>query len=293
MSSIKRFSVVLTFLVFSIFVASPAAAQDAAEPFDWQPEWHSSSWTDALLAGSMFAGGAGIQFGIGAPETPRWEGPILADDFARDGLTAESDEGLERASMASDVLLGGLVAAPLLLQPGLAYFQHDNEEAATNVAMMNAQSLGMTFLSTVALKHLVGRERPGKGQCYDDPDAPGCAEREALSFPSGHTSMAFSGAALMCLNTEQFSPFGGGWDKAACYGSLGAAAGVGALRIASNSHYLSDVAIGAGLGLLTGYVIPKMLFFGDENDPAPFSEAQGGLSPQIGDVKGINFSFTW
>lgn len=293
MSSIHRFFVAFVFLLTFTFQLPLAAAQDAAEPFDWQPEWHSTSAFDGLLAGGLFAGGAGIHFGINEPQTPRWEGPILADDAARNALMAGSESGLEGASTASDVLLTGLVTAPLLLQPGVAYLGYDNGRAAGDALLMNAQSLGMTFLATTAVKHLVGRERPAYGECYDDPNAPGCEDRETLSFPSGHTSMAFAGAGLMCLNNEKFNTFGGGWDRATCYGALGAAAGVGALRIASNSHYLSDVIAGAGLGLLTGYLVPKLLFFGDESSPAPFSEVNGSLGPQLGEVKGLNFSFTW
>lgn len=65
-----------------------------------------------------------------------------------------------------------------------------------------------------------------------------------LSFPSGHTANAFVGAELM--NQE----FGGrsAWYSVAGY-TVGAA--TGALRILNNKHWFSDVAAGAGIGILS------------------------------------------
>jgi membrane-associated phospholipid phosphatase len=64
------------------------------------------------------------------------------------------------------------------------------------------------------------------------------------SFPSGHTTEAFAGATL--LATEYGENY-----KWVPYVAYGTAASVGALRIANNRHYLSDVLFGAGLGILS------------------------------------------
>ncbi|MVT09336.1 phosphatase PAP2 family protein [Chitinophaga tropicalis] len=64
------------------------------------------------------------------------------------------------------------------------------------------------------------------------------------SFPSGHTAQAFAGATF--LSTEYGERFR--WMPYAAYG---VASGVGCLRMANNRHYISDVLMGAGLGVLT------------------------------------------
>lgn len=63
------------------------------------------------------------------------------------------------------------------------------------------------------------------------------------SFPSGHTAQAFAAATFLSEEYKGRFP----WMPYAAYGI---ASGVGALRIANNRHYLSDVLVGAGIGIL-------------------------------------------
>ena len=64
------------------------------------------------------------------------------------------------------------------------------------------------------------------------------------SFPSGHTAQAFAGATFLSEEyKERFK-----WMPYAAY-SL--ASGVGVLRMANNRHYISDVLMGAGMGILS------------------------------------------
>lgn len=332
MSSIERFSAYFA-VILCLLVAQPAvaSAQDFSNPHGpapqrptpqgpasqepapdepapneqdprgrpsgsvWSPNWKQPGWLDAALTGGLFAGGAAIQFGLGAPAEPRWIGPVLADGFMRDSLLATTDDGLLRAGAASDWLLYSLVAAPLLVQPGLTWMAHGDSDAAAKIALINAQALGVTFFSTVALKHTIGRQRPPIGACWDDPNSsPSCNERDTLSFPSGHTSMAFAGAGLVCLNHEVLEPLGGGWDRAACYTALGAATATGALRMIANKHYLTDVVAGAALGLTAGYLLPKWLYFGfGDGEDGVLGEHDASITPSVGEVNGMNFSFTW
>lgn len=64
------------------------------------------------------------------------------------------------------------------------------------------------------------------------------------SFPSGHTAQAFAAATL--LSEEYKDRFH--WMPYAAYGL---ASGVGVLRMANNRHYISDVLLGAGIGILS------------------------------------------
>ncbi len=67
---------------------------------------------------------------------------------------------------------------------------------------------------------------------------------KANSFPSGHTAQAFAAASFLSL--EYQSRFH--WIP---YVSYGLASGVGLLRMANNRHYVSDVLMGAGIGILS------------------------------------------
>lgn len=64
------------------------------------------------------------------------------------------------------------------------------------------------------------------------------------SAPSGHTAQAFAAAAFL---SEEY----GKRYKWVPYLSYTLASTVGALRIMNNKHYLSDVLVGAGIGILS------------------------------------------
>lgn len=64
------------------------------------------------------------------------------------------------------------------------------------------------------------------------------------SFPSGHTAQAFAAAALL---SEEY----GYRYKWVPYLSYGLASTVGVLRMANNKHYISDVLVAAGIGILS------------------------------------------
>jgi membrane-associated phospholipid phosphatase len=69
-----------------------------------------------------------------------------------------------------------------------------------------------------------------------------------LSFPSGHSGIAFTNAALLFQEYK---------DSNIWYASSGFlfATATGILRIANNKHYASDVLTGAGIGLASGIFI--------------------------------------
>ena len=101
------------------------------------------------------------------------------------------------------------------------------------VAVM-ATSGAFVVGSVYGLKAIVHRERPD-GLKND-------------SFPSGHTAIAFWGAEIV---REEY---GWGWGS----GAYVLAAGVGALRIYHEQHWLTDVLAGAALGVLCarlGYLL--------------------------------------
>ena len=129
-----------------------------------------------------------------------------------------------------------------------------------NILTANAIAIGVTQI----MKHTVKEERPDATDNY--------------SFPSGHTAIAFTNASLLFYEYK---------DSNIWYASSGFlfATATGALRIANNKHYTSDVLAGAGIGLAMGTIVSywnpfKSLTIGK-------NKAHAFLYPQIGKEYGI------
>ncbi|HBC29403.1 MAG TPA: hypothetical protein DC006_07130 [Prevotellaceae bacterium] len=76
------------------------------------------------------------------------------------------------------------------------------------------------------------------------------------SFPSGHTATAFMTATML---TKEY----GYKSKWVGFGSYAVASGVGLMRMANNRHWLSDVMVGAGIGVMStelGYFLADLIF---------------------------------
>ncbi len=113
--------------------------------------------------------------------------------------------------------------------------------------------------------YLSAQERPGDA-AYD-------VSRESTfrSMPSGHSSAAWTGAALGMTDHLLRRPEAS-WVERVGIGLLGGAlAGTAsALRVAAGQHFPSDVLAGAGIGIVTGVAVP-LLHRGDQ--PLPSSDA--------------------
>ncbi len=71
-----------------------------------------------------------------------------------------------------------------------------------------------------------------------------------LTFPSGHTMLAFAMATSVCLLVEAR----GAWVIAYGIGIV-----VGLERVTENAHYVSDVVVGAGCGVVVAIGIGRLL----------------------------------
>jgi|LSQX01.3.fsa_nt_gb undecaprenyl-diphosphatase len=121
-----------------------------------------------------------------------------------------------------------------------------------------ATMYGETLLTAYALKelgkHWFSRARPflyyqdypeekiGEGDAYD-------------SFPSGHATMAFAGAAFTSYVFATYHP-DSVWKIPVTVASYSLAIATAAMRVASGNHFPSDVLTGALLGTLVGVGIP-------------------------------------
>ncbi|QKJ63583.1 phosphatase PAP2 family protein [Flavobacterium sp. M31R6] len=71
---------------------------------------------------------------------------------------------------------------------------------------------------------------------------------DGQSFPSAHTSSAFTNATVLFEEFKDTSPL-------LAYSGYGFATTTGALRIMNDAHWLSDVLVGAGIGILVSKVV--------------------------------------
>jgi hypothetical protein len=126
-------------------------------------------------------------------------------------------------------LLGASVATPLL---------YSGSHARALVPVSRAFALNN--LVTVSLKHVVRRSRP-KVYSFDEVDQGG---DNAFSFPSGHSSNAFAAATVL----HALTPDAPKWLHAGLY-VVAASTAIG--RIKGDKHYLSDVLVGAVIGVTT------------------------------------------
>lgn len=96
-------------------------------------------------------------------------------------------------------------------------------------------SLLVTNFITSQLKSITSKTRPNGAAI-------------AHSFPSAHTSFAFTNATVLYEEYKDSSPL------FACTG-YGFATVTGSLRLMNNAHWLSDVMVGAGIGILVTKVV--------------------------------------
>ena len=96
-----------------------------------------------------------------------------------------------------------------------------------------AQASALTGLLTFGLKRGVGRVRPDGSN--------------SLSFPSGHSSTAFTVATIVDHH----------YGRPASIAAYAAASFVAASRLDAGKHYLSDVVAGATLGYIVGRTVTR------------------------------------
>ena len=134
----------------------------------------------------------------------------------------------------------------------------DSEDEGAESRLMLLKSILASEFISLSLKDNISKKRPHGGG--------------NRSFPSEHTSMAFTGAAFM------HKRYGLTYGLPAYIG----ASFVGYSRIQSNSHFTEDVIAGALIGILSSF------YFTDTN-------SKYTLSPQVNDngTVGISFEFPW
>lgn len=122
------------------------------------------------------------------------------------------------------------------------------------IGIMYAESVIWAWGLKVLGKNLVHRLRPYMyGDEYPKDKITNGDFKQ--SFPSGHTTLAFTGASFC---TYVFGRYLGDspWKVPVITISWSLAAASAALRVASGSHFPTDVIAGAAIGVLSGLLVP-------------------------------------
>ena len=121
---------------------------------------------------------------------------------------------------------------------------------------------------TLKLKRIIDKERPNG---------------EGVSFPSGHTTFAFTNATVLKNEFKESSTL-------LAYSGYSFAIATGTFRMINNRHWLSDVLVGAGIGILCTEIV---YHFEPLKNFNPFKKTKNmSVLPQINSTGyGIYYSY--
>lgn len=160
------------------------------------------------------------------------------DVAARDTLRLGYGRDARSARFWSGAIVQYALPGGALLVSGVAAWRDRRPRLLLEDAIVIAQAVAIAADLNTLSKDFIGRTRPDGGP---------------RSFYSSHTSQAFalatSIATVATLRGRESAPW-------LWVGGLTLATGVGYLRLASDAHWLTDVAAGAAIGGAVGFAVP-------------------------------------
>lgn len=284
-------SITLLLVVFSPTVLAQQVAKKGPGP-QWQPGWRRVGPLEGAITLTIAAGSLGLSLAVDDPQKG-WERNLLIDTPLRNVLRARTKGGRQAARLGSDVLFYAAALYPLVVEAGAIAWVHErNSDVAGQMALISLESLAVTQALVELSKKFVGRTRPLVAGCGRDPQYdPAChSSNRYRSFPSGHAAVAFTGAGLVCVHQQRLHLYGEG--RAAnvpCYLALGVATMTGLLRIAADRHHATDVLAGALVGVLSGYLLPRLLHYRNTGESTVGAEPVSRQTPPFASPRIIGF----
>jgi len=250
-------------------LALVACATSAEADAPAQPWYRGEAGKKRILHLSLAVGGGLLYFGANFAHAAavdsdacRWCEPPLIDDRARDLFVWDNTRA---ADIASSVIAYG--AAPVL---GIGLLYLSDRDASLPRFLDDTipvfETVVYTQLLVNTMKMAFGRQRPfvryGSEVAFE--------VDHNKSFPSGHAALGFAittSAGMICH-------WRGYWTEPYVWG-VGITLSIATeyLRIAADKHYLTDVLVGGGIGIIGGITIPR--FFKDDVKIVPVKNGVG------------------
>lgn len=232
----------------------------------WHDHWRPVGTREYVTIGILGAAILGVRLFVPTPSEATWDEPILFDGAMRSALRIDSPAGRKTAGTISDVLFAWEVLHPTVIDPLLvAWWQRESPRVAWEMTVINAQSYGLTLLVNDITKRVSSRARPwvSEDDCARDPSGESCGSGGRYqAFYSGHSAVTATGAGLICAHHTQLSLYQNNFlDTGTCLLAVAGTAVTGAMRIASDNHWASDVIIGHAMGYMSGYLLPTLVYY--------------------------------
>jgi membrane-associated phospholipid phosphatase len=253
-------------ILSALAVARPATAQTnpasppllaATEPEEsslWRKEWPEFRATEGIATIAAGLGTLAIVL-IGPIEQPHWQGPILFDTAVRDTIRVNDPEARKTYRAVGDWTYRFSPLLPLIDVVVVSAIGHRDKKLTRNLGGMLAEAYSYSGLMSFVSTELSARQRP-----YSDCSAG--RECDTQSFYSGHSTIAATGAGLMCANHTRIALYGHPvLDIGACVLASANAMVTAVTRLNADRHYATDVIAGTGLGFAFGYAVPVLLHY--------------------------------
>lgn len=248
----------LAALIATLLNAPEASAKELA----WPEKYPRIRVGEYVAIGALLGVNLYVAFGMKQRSEAGWQGPVLFDTAARNAFRLRDREARESLSLASDLTLFIPQFQPVVLDAAIA-IARGSWETAWQIEMMSAMGAGITGVLTRIPLYTVQRERPDVAECRRDPSYSSfCNAGPYLSHPSGHTSFAFTGAALSCAHHLRLHL----WDSrtadiATCVAGMTLATFTAVSRLMMDRHWATDVVAGALIGLGSGFGVAYLLHY--------------------------------
>jgi membrane-associated phospholipid phosphatase len=241
-------------------VATSLPHRHSGKTLAWDPSFNRMDAPEMVLTG--VSAGLALAAAIAPPLQTGWKGGILFDDAARKALRLPGFKARLDARDVSDVGLALISSFPILVDSMMvAYWYRGSDDVALQMTLIDAEAIAVASALQGAATFFGGRERPYGQNCggeLKDQSIDCQTPSRYRSFFSGHSTISFTSAALICAHHESLDLFETAADPITCAAGFAAAATVATLRVVGDMHYLSDVLTGALIGTSVGLGIPLL-----------------------------------
>jgi len=254
-------------------VAAPKADRPD-KPLVWDSRYGRFGPGQFVIMGTAVAVAAATNFAH--PRETHWSAAPPFDESVRDTFRLSSYGARSKARDASDISVSLLATFPFVVDSLMvAYWYRGSADVALQMSLIDAEAISVALALQGTVTWAAGRARPYVRDC-------GTAELPAQttdcessgrfrSFFSGHSSLSFVSASLVCSHHLKLDLFDSSADELTCALALGAAGATALLRVMGDMHYATDVLTGAAVGTLVGFGIPWIHHYRHASAKGPVS----------------------